>query len=77
MGWVASGMKVGLGELDEDLGGNPVLTPLSFAHFIALSVLFQTSGTESMMSLREVCILEWVIVLTFCLALVFSGTSGQ
>lgn len=64
------------GGLGKDLGGNPALPLLCFAHFIAVSVLFQTFGAESRVSLREACIMEWVVALTSRLAL-FRGTSGQ
>lgn len=64
------------GGLGKDLGGNPALPLLCFAPFIAVSVLFQPSGAEPRVSLREACIMEWVIALPSRLAL-FRGTSGQ
>lgn len=64
------------GGLGKDLGGNPALPLLCFAPFITVSVLFQLSGAESRESLREACIMEWVVALPSRLAL-FRGTSGQ
>lgn len=73
VGWGTGGTGGGLGK---DLGGNPALPLLCFAPFIAVSVLFQLSGAESRESLREACIMEWVVALPSRLAL-FRGTSGQ